>query len=81
MHGTIYGCCFLMSAIEQLMFTITIKLLSLSPPRIALILLKLLFWTGLQKVLKLYMKELPAMNYAANTGKESLFLERCVSSG
>ncbi|RWR74696.1 PAX-interacting protein 1 [Cinnamomum micranthum f. kanehirae] len=35
----------------------------------------------LQKVLKLYMKELPEMNYAANTGKESLFLERCVSSG
>ncbi|XP_058078586.1 uncharacterized protein LOC131226895 [Magnolia sinica] len=35
----------------------------------------------LQDVLKLYMKELPAMNYAANTGKESLFLERCVSNG
>lgn len=34
-----------------------------------------------QEVLKLYMKELPTMNYAANTGKESLFLERCVSSG
>lgn len=27
------------------------------------------------------MKELPAMNYAANTGKESMFLEKCVSNG
>ncbi|KAA8518075.1 hypothetical protein F0562_015549 [Nyssa sinensis] len=35
----------------------------------------------LQEVLNLYTKELPAMNYAANTGKESMFLERCVSNG
>ncbi|KAI3471642.1 hypothetical protein Pfo_028292 [Paulownia fortunei] len=35
----------------------------------------------LQEVLTLYMKELPAMNYAANTGKESMFLERCVTNG
>ncbi|KAL3637196.1 hypothetical protein CASFOL_019495 [Castilleja foliolosa] len=35
----------------------------------------------LQEVLTLYMKELPAMNYAANTGKESTFLERCVTNG
>ncbi|KAJ4980143.1 hypothetical protein NE237_010923 [Protea cynaroides] len=35
----------------------------------------------LQEVLIIYMKELPAMNYAANTGKESLFLERCVLNG
>ncbi len=35
----------------------------------------------LQEVLKLYMKELPAMNYAANTGKQSMFLERCVTNG
>ncbi|KAG8372037.1 hypothetical protein BUALT_Bualt12G0025000 [Buddleja alternifolia] len=35
----------------------------------------------LQEVLTLYTKELPAMNYAANTGKESLFLERCVTNG
>ncbi|XP_060184352.1 uncharacterized protein LOC132614027 [Lycium barbarum] len=35
----------------------------------------------LQEVLKFYSKELPAMNYAANTGKESQFLERCVSNG
>ncbi|XAR68461.1 hypothetical protein NMG60_11003576 [Bertholletia excelsa] len=34
-----------------------------------------------QEVLNLYMKELPAMNYAANTGKQSMFLERCVSNG
>ncbi|KAK4404810.1 hypothetical protein Sango_0849600 [Sesamum angolense] len=33
------------------------------------------------EVLTLYMKELPAMNYAANTGKESMFLERCVTNG
>lgn len=31
--------------------------------------------------MQLYKKELPAMKYAANTGKESTFLERCVSSG
>ncbi|KAF5181309.1 Mediator of dna damage checkpoint protein [Thalictrum thalictroides] len=37
--------------------------------------------TLLQEALKVYVKELPAMNYAANTGKESNFLERCVSSG
>ncbi|XP_038972881.1 uncharacterized protein LOC103695462 isoform X2 [Phoenix dactylifera] len=35
----------------------------------------------LQEVLKLYIKELPSMNYAANTGKKSQFLERCVSNG
>ncbi|XP_030520551.1 uncharacterized protein LOC115734104 isoform X1 [Rhodamnia argentea] len=35
----------------------------------------------IQEVLKLYSKELPAMNYAANTGKESMFLERCISNG
>lgn len=35
----------------------------------------------MQEVLKLYSKELPAMNYAANTGKESMFLERCISNG
>ncbi|MCD7459278.1 hypothetical protein HAX54_040537 [Datura stramonium] len=35
----------------------------------------------LQDVLSIYSKELPAMNYAANTGKESQFLERCVSNG
>ena len=34
-----------------------------------------------QEVLKLYTKELPAMNYAADTGKQSMFLERCVSNG
>ncbi|KAL5546445.1 hypothetical protein UlMin_006132 [Ulmus minor] len=35
----------------------------------------------LQEVLKMYMKELPAMNYAANTGKQSTFLEKCVMNG
>ncbi|XP_019248456.1 PREDICTED: uncharacterized protein LOC109227713 [Nicotiana attenuata] len=35
----------------------------------------------LQEVLRIYSKELPAMNSAANTGKESQFLERCVSNG
>ncbi|PKI42058.1 hypothetical protein CRG98_037511, partial [Punica granatum] len=35
----------------------------------------------LQEVLKLYKKELPAMRFAANTGKESMFLERCISNG
>ncbi|PIA48277.1 hypothetical protein AQUCO_01400695v1 [Aquilegia coerulea] len=35
----------------------------------------------LQEALKVYVKELPTMNYAANTGKESNFLEQCVSSG
>ncbi|XP_057784039.1 uncharacterized protein LOC131001573 [Salvia miltiorrhiza] len=35
----------------------------------------------LQEVLTLYMKELPAMNFAANTGKESMFLQRCVTNG
>ncbi|KAL3819743.1 hypothetical protein ACJIZ3_005648 [Penstemon smallii] len=35
----------------------------------------------LQEVLNLYMKELPAMNYAANTGKESMFLEKCLKNG
>ncbi|XVE61075.1 hypothetical protein DITRI_Ditri06bG0010700 [Diplodiscus trichospermus] len=35
----------------------------------------------LQEVLKLYNGELPSMSYAANTGKQSMFLERCVSTG
>ncbi|XP_074320514.1 uncharacterized protein LOC141657252 [Silene latifolia] len=35
----------------------------------------------LQEIMNLYMKELPGMNYAANTGKQSSFLQRCVSSG
>ncbi|XP_020585845.1 uncharacterized protein LOC110028365 [Phalaenopsis equestris] len=35
----------------------------------------------LQEALKLYMEELPTMNYAANTGKASRFLERCLSNG
>ncbi|KAK9075881.1 hypothetical protein SSX86_004210 [Deinandra increscens subsp. villosa] len=35
----------------------------------------------LQEILALYMKELPSMTYAANTGKKSTFLERCVSNG
>lgn len=35
----------------------------------------------MQEVLTLYMKELPAMNFAANTGKESMFLQRCVTNG
>ncbi|KAI3867878.1 hypothetical protein MKW92_046551 [Papaver armeniacum] len=35
----------------------------------------------LQEVLSIYAKELPAMNYAANTGKKSQFLEKCVSTG
>ncbi|CAH9131726.1 unnamed protein product [Cuscuta epithymum] len=34
-----------------------------------------------QEVINIYAKELPAMKYAANTGKHSLFLEKCVSSG
>ncbi|KAE9585255.1 hypothetical protein Lal_00017951 [Lupinus albus] len=34
----------------------------------------------LQEVLHMYMTELPAMNYAANTGKKSKFLERCVTN-
>ncbi|KVI12108.1 Acyl-CoA N-acyltransferase [Cynara cardunculus var. scolymus] len=33
------------------------------------------------EILNLYEKELPSMNYAANTGKKSTFLERCVSNG
>ncbi|KAE8710999.1 N-acetyltransferase, putative isoform 2 [Hibiscus syriacus] len=35
----------------------------------------------LQEVLKLYNGELPSLNCAANTGKQSRFLERCVSNG
>ncbi|XP_017255859.1 uncharacterized protein LOC135146694 isoform X1 [Daucus carota subsp. sativus] len=35
----------------------------------------------LQEALNMYKKELPAMNYAANTGKKSTFLQRCVSNG
>ncbi|KAH0924677.1 hypothetical protein HID58_016933 [Brassica napus] len=37
--------------------------------------------THLQQVLKLYSEELPDMNYASNTRKQSAFLERCVSKG
>ncbi|ESR34458.1 hypothetical protein CICLE_v10006800mg [Citrus x clementina] len=32
----------------------------------------------LQDVLQIYSRELPTMNYAANTGKRSMFLEKCV---
>ncbi|XP_007028599.2 PREDICTED: uncharacterized protein LOC18598836 [Theobroma cacao] len=35
----------------------------------------------LQEALKLFNGELPTMNYAANTGKQSMFLERCLSNG
>ncbi|XP_064999914.1 uncharacterized protein LOC135633873 [Musa acuminata AAA Group] len=35
----------------------------------------------LQQVLELYLEELPTMNYAANTGKKSQFLEKCTTSG
>ncbi|KAJ0978896.1 hypothetical protein J5N97_014370 [Dioscorea zingiberensis] len=35
----------------------------------------------LQEVLKIYLKELPTMNYVANTGKESQFLERSILNG
>uniref|UniRef100_A0A6N2LTI1 N-acetyltransferase domain-containing protein n=1 Tax=Salix viminalis TaxID=40686 RepID=A0A6N2LTI1_SALVM len=35
----------------------------------------------LEEVLKIYTRELPAMNYAANTGKQSMFLEKCVLKG
>eukprot|EP00258_Populus_trichocarpa_P042184 XP_024458203.1 uncharacterized protein LOC7473591 [Populus trichocarpa] len=35
----------------------------------------------LEEVLKIYTRELPAMNYAANTGKQSMFLEKCISKG
>ncbi|KAL1312479.1 uncharacterized protein [Arachis hypogaea] len=35
----------------------------------------------LQEVLEMYKAELPGMNYAANTGKQSKFLERCVTNG
>ncbi|XP_022924960.1 uncharacterized protein LOC111432350 isoform X1 [Cucurbita moschata] len=35
----------------------------------------------LQAVLLLYKRELPAMVYAANTGKQSTFMEKCVSNG
>ncbi|KAL2320707.1 hypothetical protein Fmac_029676 [Flemingia macrophylla] len=35
----------------------------------------------LQEVFQLYTTELPGMNYAANTGKQSKFLERCVNNG
>lgn len=36
---------------------------------------------GFQEVLQMYTTELPGMNYAANTGKKSKFLERCVTNG
>ncbi|KAL9411625.1 hypothetical protein AB3S75_045263 [Citrus x aurantiifolia] len=35
----------------------------------------------LQDVLQIYSRELPTMNYAANTGKRSMFLEKCVLNG
>ncbi|MCO5580772.1 hypothetical protein L7F22_034642 [Adiantum nelumboides] len=35
----------------------------------------------LKAVLKLFSTELPEMSFAANTGKESPFLDKCVSSG
>nr|XP_004305700.2 PREDICTED: uncharacterized protein LOC101291854 isoform X1 [Fragaria vesca subsp. vesca] len=35
----------------------------------------------LQEVLNMYIRELPTMNFAANTGKHSMFLERCVTNG
>ncbi|KAJ0098482.1 hypothetical protein Patl1_20419 [Pistacia atlantica] len=35
----------------------------------------------LQEVLNIYTRELPTMNYAANTGKQSMFLEKCVLNG
>ena len=35
----------------------------------------------LQEVLEMYSTELPTMKYAANTGKHSTFLERCVMNG
>lgn len=35
----------------------------------------------LEEVFKLYSKELPMMSYCANTGKESPFVERCVTRG
>lgn len=47
-----------------------------------IVVLKTLWCTSyVQEVLTLYMKELPAMNFAANTGKESMFLQRCVTNG
>ncbi|XP_033148416.1 mediator of DNA damage checkpoint protein 1 isoform X1 [Brassica rapa] len=36
---------------------------------------------SIQQVLKLYSEELPDMNYASNTRKQSTFLDRCVSKG
>ncbi len=38
------------------------------------------FWVG-QNALQLYNQELPAMSFAANTGKESNFLRNCISNG
>ncbi|XP_008449211.1 uncharacterized protein LOC103491160 isoform X3 [Cucumis melo] len=35
----------------------------------------------LQDVLQLYKRELPTMAYAANTGKQSTFMEKCLSNG
>ncbi|KAM2242216.1 hypothetical protein ACFX1S_009200 [Malus domestica] len=35
----------------------------------------------LQEVLEMYIRELPAMNFAANTGKQSMFLKRSVTNG
>ncbi|WCJ33392.1 N-acetyltransferases N-acetyltransferases [Euphorbia peplus] len=35
----------------------------------------------LQEALEIYTRELPAMSFAANTGKQSKFLEKCVSNG
>ncbi|XP_048225703.1 uncharacterized protein LOC8268016 isoform X2 [Ricinus communis] len=33
------------------------------------------------QILKMYTRELPTMNFAANTGKQSMFLEKCISNG
>ncbi|VAH18636.1 unnamed protein product [Triticum turgidum subsp. durum] len=35
----------------------------------------------LQEVLRLYKKELPTMDYAADTGRKSGFLEKCIMNG
>ncbi|KAG8646596.1 hypothetical protein MANES_09G016500v8 [Manihot esculenta] len=35
----------------------------------------------IEEVLKIYNRELPTMKYTANTGKQSTFLEKCVSNG
>lgn len=35
----------------------------------------------LQEVLMLYKQELPTMDYAADTGRKSGFLEKCITNG